>query len=99
MITNIVKTTNLITINTGEDVEVIANTLPKCYSLNSGYKFAPKHSVLDTDLATDAIIFTIGGESFDIICANGIILGDVGGINTLYTTLEDAYPALIDYLA
>ena len=98
MITNIVKTTNLITVNTGIDLEAIVGTLPKCYSLNSGYKFAPKHSVLDIDLATDAIIFTIGGESFDIICANGVILGDVEGINTIYYTLAEAYPQLITYL-
>jgi hypothetical protein len=85
-ITTITKTTNLIKIKTGSNLE-------KCYSLNGGYKFAPKHSVLDTDLATDAIIFTIGGESFDMICTNGITIS-----GTNYTTLATAYPALITYL-
>jgi hypothetical protein len=86
MATTITKTTNLIKIKTGTDLE-------RCYSLNSGYKFAPKHNVLDTTLATDAIIFTIGGESFDIICANGISIN-----GSSYTTLALAYPALIAYL-
>lgn len=85
-VTTITKTTNLIKIKTGSNLE-------KCYSLTSGYKFAPKHSVLDTDLATDAIIFTIGGESFDMICAGGITVGA-----TNYTLLSTAYPALITYL-
>lgn len=98
MITNIVKTTNLIQIKTAVDVVEFQSTLAKCYSLNIGYKFAPKHNVLDTTLATDAIIFTIGGESFDIICANGIILGTVSEGSIVYDTLEDAYPALITYL-
>jgi hypothetical protein len=86
MATTITKTTNLIKIKTGTDLE-------KCYSLTSGYKFAPKHNVLDTSLATDAVIFTIGGESFDMICANGITVGA-----TNYTTLATVYPALITYL-
>jgi len=85
-VTTITKTTNLIKIKTGSNLE-------KCYSLASGYKFAPKHSVLDTDLATDAIIFTIGGESFDMICTSGITVGA-----TNYTLLSTAYPALIAYL-
>lgn len=85
-VTTITKTTNLIKTKTNSSLE-------KCYSLTSGYKFAPKHSVLDTDLATDAIIFTIGGESFDMICAGGITVGA-----TNYTTLATAYPALITYL-
>lgn len=86
MATVITKTTNLIKIKTNTSLE-------KCYSLTIGYKFAPKHNVLDTDLATDAIVFTIGGESFDMICANGITVGA-----TNYTTLATAYPALITYL-
>jgi hypothetical protein len=49
--------------------------------------------VLDTTLETDAIIFTIGGESFDMICTSGITVGA-----TNYTTLATAYPALITYL-
>lgn len=85
-ITTITKTTNLIKIKTGSNLE-------KCYSLTSGYKFAPKHSTLDTNLETDAIIFTIGGESYDMICASGITVGA-----TNYTTLATAYPALITYL-
>lgn len=83
-VTTITKTTNLIKIKTGSDLE-------KCYSLTSGYKFAPKKSTLDT--TTDAIIFTIGGESFDMICSGGITVGV-----TNYTTLATAYPALITYL-
>jgi hypothetical protein len=88
MATTITKVTNLIKIKTG------TTDLEKCYSLTNGYKFAPKHNVLDTSLATDAIIFTIGGESFDMICANGITVGA-----TNYTTLALAYPALITYLS
>jgi hypothetical protein len=85
-VTTITKTTNLIKIKTGSSLE-------KCYSLAGGYKFAPKHSVLDTTLETDAIIFTIGGESFDMVCTSGITVGA-----TNYTTLATAYPALITYL-
>jgi len=85
MATTITKTTNLIKIKTSTDLE-------RCYSLNSGYKFASKQSYLTTD--SDAIIFTIGGESFDIICANGISIN-----GSSYTTLALAYPALIAYLA
>lgn len=88
-LTTITKTTNLIKIKTDSGSSI----LEKCYSLTSGYKFAPKHSVSDTDLATDAIIFTIGGESFDMICAGGITIGA-----TNYTLLSTAYPALITYL-
>ena len=88
MITTITKTTNLIKIKTET-----GSKLEKCYSLSIGYKFAPRHNVLDTDLENDAIIFTIGGESFDIICANGISINE-----TLYETLTTAYPALITYL-
>jgi len=98
MITNIIKRTNLIEIKTGRDGEELLTALGKCYFITFGYKFATKHNVLDTDLATDAIVFTIGGESFDIICANGIILGSTSGAYTIYTTLEEAYPALITYL-
>jgi hypothetical protein len=87
-VTTITKTTNLIKIKTNN-----TSSLEKCYSLTSGYKFAPKHSGSDTDLVTDAIIFTIGGESFDMICANGITIGA-----TNYVTLATAYPALITYL-
>jgi len=79
MATTIIKTTNLIKIKTG--------SLEKCYSLTSGYKFAPKTN------APEAIIFTIGGESFDMICANGIIIDD-----EFYETLASAYPELITYL-
>lgn len=89
MATTITKTTNLIKIKTGTGLE-------KCYSLNNGYKFAPKHNVLDTSLATDAIIFSIAGETFDIICTNGIILGD--NLGTTLVLLSTAYPALITYL-
>jgi hypothetical protein len=85
-VTTITKTTNLIKIKTGSNLE-------KCYSLTSGYKFAPRHNVLDTDLQNDAIIFTIGGESFDMMCTEGITVGA-----TNYTTLATAYPALITYL-
>lgn len=80
MATTITKTTNLIKIKTGTDLE-------KCYSLTIGYKFAPKGN------SPEAIIFTIGGESFDIICANGISIN-----SSSYTTLATAYPALITYL-
>lgn len=80
MATTITKTTNLIKIKTSTDLE-------KCYSLNIGYKFAPKSN------EPEAIIFTIGGESFDMICANGITIS-----STNYTTLATAYPALITYL-
>lgn len=86
--TIITKTTNLIKIKTTN-----GSGLEKCYSLTIGYKFAPKHNVMDTSLATDAIIFTIGGESFDIVCANGITIGA-----TDHLTLASAYPALITYL-
>ena len=86
MATTITKTTNLIKIKTGTSLE-------KCYSLTSGYKFASKHNALDTTLETDAIVFTIGNESFDMICANGITIGA-----STYTTLATAYPALITYL-
>jgi hypothetical protein len=86
MATTITKTTNLIKIKTDTSLE-------KCYSLTIGYKFAPRHNVLDTALGNDAIIFTIGGESFDIICANGISIN-----GSSYTTLALAYPALITYL-
>ena len=87
MATTITKDGNLIKIKTA------TLALEKCYSLTSGYKFAPRHNVLDTALENDAIIFTIGGESFDMMCANGITVGA-----TNYTTLATAYPALITYL-
>jgi len=80
MAITITKTTNLIKIKTDSNLE-------KCYSLTSGYKFAPKTN------APEAIIFTIGGESFDIICANGI---NIDG--EFYETLASAYPELITYL-
>lgn len=83
MATTITKTTNLIKIKTNSGLE-------KCYSLTSGYKFASKSSS-NSDL--DEIVFTIGGESFDMVCANGITVGA-----TNYTTLATAYPALITYL-
>lgn len=86
MATVITKTTNLIKIKTDTSLE-------KCYSLTIGYKFAPRHNVLDTALENDAIIFTIGGESFDMMCTKGITVGA-----TNYTTLATAYPALITYL-
>lgn len=85
-VTTITKTTNLIKIKTGSGLE-------KCYSLTSGYKFASRHNALDTDLVNDAIVFTIGGESFDMMCSQGIT---ISGVN--YTTLATAYPALITYL-
>lgn len=83
MAATITKTTNLIKIKTGTNLE-------KCYSLNSGYKFAPKHGL---DTTTDAVIFTIGGESFDMLCSSGITVS-----GTTYTTLATVYPALITYL-
>jgi len=83
-ITTITKTTNLIKIKTGSELE-------KCYSLSSSYKFAPKKSALST--TTDAVIFTIAGESFDMLCSEGITVGA-----TNYTTLATVYPALITYL-
>lgn len=87
MATNIFKSANLIQIKTDTN-------LSRCYSINSGYKFAPKQSYLTTN--SDSILFTIGGESVEIVCANGITLGAVA---TVYTTITEAYPALISYLA
>jgi len=80
MVTSITKTTNLITIKSDANLE-------KCYSLNIGYKFAPKSN------SPEAIIFTIGGDTFDIICADGIFIGE-----DIYYTLAEAYPSLITYL-
>jgi hypothetical protein len=80
MATTITKTTNLIKINTDSNLE-------RCYSLTSGYKFAPKTN------APEAVIFTIGGDSFDIICANGIFID-----GEFYDTLAAVYPELITYL-
>lgn len=87
MATNITKSTNLIQIKTNSN-------LARCYSINSGYKFAPKQSYLTTD--SDSIVFTIGGESVDIVCANGITLGVSP---TVYTTVDTVYPALILFFA
>jgi hypothetical protein len=82
MATTIIKSSNglLLKIKTGSDLD-------KCYSLTSGFKFAPKSN------SPEAIIFTIGGETFDMICANGITVNV-----TNYTTLANAHAALVSYL-
>jgi len=80
-ITTITKSAGgLLQIKTGSNLE-------KCYSTNSGFKFTPKSN------APEAIIFTIGGETFDMICANGITIS-----GTNHTTLTNAYAALINLL-